>query len=186
MTTNYWHKRYEEGSTGWDIGAISTPLKEYIDQLENRNLRILIPGSGFGHEALYLAQKGFNQITVIDLVDEALENLRENVPDINAITGDFFQFHGTFDLILEQTLFCAIDPSLRDTYLQHISNLLPENGKYVGVLFNREFEGGPPFGGSTEEYTTYFDTKFRLVKMEDCYNSIPQREGTEVFVIAIR
>ena len=43
---SYWTKRYQEESTGWDIGYPSTPLKEYIDQLEDKSISILIPGAG--------------------------------------------------------------------------------------------------------------------------------------------
>ncbi|MFS4468005.1 hypothetical protein [Maribacter sp. 2210JD10-5] len=43
---NYWTKRYHEEETGWDIGYPSTPLKAYIDQLEDKMISILIPGAG--------------------------------------------------------------------------------------------------------------------------------------------
>ena len=39
---NYWEERYQKGETGWDAGKITTPIKEYIDQLTNKNLKILI------------------------------------------------------------------------------------------------------------------------------------------------
>ena len=42
----FWTKRYQDNEAGWDLGTISTPLKEYIDQLTDKNLRILIPGAG--------------------------------------------------------------------------------------------------------------------------------------------
>jgi thiopurine S-methyltransferase len=29
----YWENRYENNETGWAIGKISTPIKEYIDQI---------------------------------------------------------------------------------------------------------------------------------------------------------
>ena len=43
---NYWEERYQKQDTGWDIGTISTPLKEYIDQLTDKKCRILLPGAG--------------------------------------------------------------------------------------------------------------------------------------------
>ena len=43
MNKEYWEQRYTNQETGWDIGSSSTPLKEYIEQLENKNLKILIP-----------------------------------------------------------------------------------------------------------------------------------------------
>ena len=50
---NYWEERYQKGETGWDAGKITTPIKEYIDQLTNKNLKILIPGAGNGYEFDY-------------------------------------------------------------------------------------------------------------------------------------
>ncbi|MDX1544111.1 MAG: SAM-dependent methyltransferase, partial [Christiangramia sp.] len=46
MNSEFWSTRYRDNRTGWDIGYISTPLKEYIDQLEDKELKILIPGAG--------------------------------------------------------------------------------------------------------------------------------------------
>jgi thiopurine S-methyltransferase len=64
-----------------------------------------------------------------------------------------------------------------------MADLLKENGKLVGVLFNRNFEAGPPFGGSKEEYISLFRQKFNVKVMEDCYNSIVPRAGRELFMI---
>ena len=38
----YWTKRYQEESTGWDIGYPSTPLKEYINHLEDKTISIAV------------------------------------------------------------------------------------------------------------------------------------------------
>ncbi|MNL88260.1 hypothetical protein D3C87_2178650 [compost metagenome] len=61
--------------------------------------------------------------------------------------------------------------------------LLKPNGQLVGLLFNRDFDGGPPFGGNEETYKTLFSPYFNF-KLTPAYNSIPQRAGTEVFIQA--
>lgn len=182
----YWEKRYREEATGWDIGAISEPLKAYIDQLENKALKILIPGCGTGYEAMYLLEHDFTQVHVLDFAASALTELnkRTDNPNLYIHQADIFDFTGSFDLIIEQTLFCAIDPARRGEYIAKMSELLSENGKYVGLLFNREFEVSPPFGGSREEYEAFFATNFTSYQMEDCYNSITARQGSELFFIA--
>jgi hypothetical protein len=63
-------------------------------------------------------------------------------------------------------------------------SLLANRGKLAGVLFDRDFEGGPPFGGTREQYLKLFSEFFHIRTMTSCYNSIPQRQGTEVFFIA--
>lgn len=184
MDAQFWQKYYDEKHTPWDIGAPSTPLKEYIDQLNDKTISILVPGCGSGYEVIYLAQQGFTNVTAMDLVDDAFDKIRKQAPTVKCLVADVFEHTGSYDLILEQTLFCAIDPALRDQYVAKAADLLNPGGKFVGVLFNRSFEGGPPFGGSLEEYRDYFDKYFSEYSMEDCYNSIGPRKRTEVFVIA--
>ncbi|RYF89397.1 MAG: SAM-dependent methyltransferase, partial [Chitinophagaceae bacterium] len=99
------------------------------------------------------------------------------------ICGDFFELHEQFDLIIEQTFFCALSPALRVAYVSHMYKLLKEEGKLAGLLFNRSFDGGPPFGGSKEEYVKLFSPLFEIVTMEACYNSIAPRAGSELFFI---
>ena len=39
LDSTYWTERYESGQTGWDIGHESTPLKEFIDGLEDKSIK---------------------------------------------------------------------------------------------------------------------------------------------------
>ena len=103
-------------------------------------------------------------------------------PKENILIEDFFEHVGVYDMIIEQTLFCAIDPLLRQAYAEKVAELLDLGGKLVGLMFNREFETGPPFGGDVKEYIRYFDPYFNPISMSECYNSIPERQGNEVFV----
>ena len=89
---------------------------------------------------------------------------------------------GKYDLIVEQTFFCAIDPSLRTVYAEKMAKLLNPKGKLVGLLFDCNFDGGPPFGGSKTEYITYFEPYFKFNFLEKCYNSISPRAGNELFI----
>jgi len=185
LSNDFWNQRYVDGTTGWDLGQVSPPIKAYIDQLENKELKILVPGAGNGHEVAYIYNLGFKNVHVLDFAPLAIETFLEKHPDFpvsQAHVANFFDFEGVFDVMIEQTLFCAIDPSLRDNYAEKASSLLRDGGKLVGVLFNREFDGGPPFGGATSEYIKRFSPYFSEVIMEDCYNSIEPRQGSEVFI----
>lgn len=186
LSSEFWNQRYSDEKTGWDIGEISRPIREYFDQVPNKDAAILIPGCGNGHEAEYLFHQGFTNVTVLDFAELPLKHLKmrvPNYPDEHIMQGDFFTHHGQYDYIVEQTLFCAIDPSLRENYVEKIKELLNPGGRFVGVLFDRKFESGPPFGGCKEEYMNYFTKYFSNVSIEPCYNSIEPRIGSEVFVI---
>ncbi len=189
LDAKYWNSRYINQQTGWDLGEVSPPLNNYINQIENKNLKILIPGAGNAYEAIYLLQNGFKNVTVIDFAQQALDNLKVKLKDIDSsyfhlIQDDFFNHQNKYDLILEQTFFCAIDPKLRENYTSHIHQLLAKNGKVAGVLFNREFHfEGPPFGGSKEEYVKLFSKNFDFKILEEAYNSIDARKSTELFFV---
>ncbi|WP_297337635.1 methyltransferase [Algoriphagus sp.] len=186
LNENYWTDRYRNGYTGWDIGHASPPLKQYLDQIGDRNCSILIPGAGNGYEAAEGFHMGFSNIHLLDISRIPLQRFSEKFPDFpqeQIYHEDFFQHQGKYDLILEQTFFCALDPSVRVEYCEKMKELLKPNGKLVGVLFGIEFErSGPPFGGKIADYQVLFEQYFEIKKLEPCYNSIPPRMGSEVFI----
>ena len=188
LSKEFWSDRYKTDSTGWDLGSISPPIKAYFDQIEDKSVRILIPGCGNGHEAEYLFKNGFVNVHVIDLAEEPLKNLKSRIPsfpDAYLHLGDFFEHEGTYDFIVEQTMFCAIDPSLRQAYANKSHELLSKDSTLIGVLFSRDFDGGPPYGGTKDEYQVYF-REFGSVAMDDCYNSISPRQGSELFIRIVK
>ena len=188
LNKDYWEERYAVNNLGWDIGSVSTPLKEYIDQLEDKNLKILIPGAGNGYEAIYLHMSGFTNVYVLDLARQPLEKIKAEIPEIedkHLINGDFFDLDlKDFDLILEQTFFCALNPKLRANYVQKMLQLLKQGGKLAGLFFDFPLTpNGPPFGGSADEYRALFDPFFKIKVLERANNSIIPRKGKELFFI---
>lgn len=186
LNKSYWENRYTENETGWDIGVVSTPLQTYIDQLTNKNISILIPGAGNGYEYDYLLNKGFKDTYVMDIAQKPLDTIleRNEIEKRHLIHQDFFEHNGQYDLIIEQTFFCALDPTLRRNYVTKMLELLKPKGKIIGLLFNFELTlEGPPFGGSKEEYINLFNDYFTIKTLENCYNSIKPRSNRELFFI---
>ena len=183
----FWSSKYQEGQTGWDMGEVSPPIQAYIEQFTNKQLSILIPGAGNAYEAAYLFEQGFQDVTVLDLAEEPLNNFKKRVPGFpqkNLVQQDFFDHHGQYDLIIEQTFFCALDPSLRVAYIDKMKALLKSGGKLVGLLFDfRLTEEGPPFGGDADAYSLAFQKRFDIKTLAPCYNSIKPRDGKELFII---
>ena len=186
LDQSFWSEKYQSNQIGWDIGSISTPIKDYIDQLEDKDLAILIPGAGNAYEAAYLFEQGFTNVSIVDIAKEPLDNFKKNVPDFpkdKILQEDFFTHEGSYDLIFEQTFFCALDPSLRVNYIDKMKDLLKLNGKLVGLLFDFRLDDiGPPFGGSEDAYTIDFKKRFHLKTLAPCYNSIKPRQGKELFI----
>ena len=185
LDQNYWDGQYKANTTGWDLGVISPPLKAYIDAIEDKNSAILIPGCGNTYEAAYLLEMGFTNITVIDIAPTLIRILQQKFAtnnNIKIVLGDFFKHQGSYDLIIEQTFFCALPPTMRQEYVAKMHDLLAKNGKLAGVLFNRMFTAGPPFGGSQEEYKMLFKDAFEVLSMDVSNNSIAPRANTELFI----
>ena len=186
---NYWSSRYQNEMTGWDLGAPSTPLKTYIDQLENKDLKILIPGAGNAYEAAYLFENGFHNTHVLDISKIPLTAFAKKYPSFpnsQLLHENFFEHQGQYDLILEQTFFCSFPPTKenRTAYAKKMADLLMSNGKLVGLWFDIPLTGDMvkrPFGGTKEAYLTYLSPHFEVVSFEKCYNSIEARRGLELF-----
>lgn len=186
LDQHYWDSRYVAGTTGWDLKEPSAPLKSYIDQLTDKDIRILIPGAGNAYEAMYLCQQGFKNITIVDIAPTVIEKLKQqwqDFPQISLYHQDFFKHQGQYDLIIEQTFFCALSPLLREQYVLKMHELLRSGGKLVGVLFDKDFEGGPPFGGCKVEYEQLFKQLFQIQTLDACHNSVTPRMNSELFVI---
>jgi len=192
LNAKYWDDRYLDNDSPWDMGQVSPPLKAYFDQLNNKEISILIPGAGNAYEAEYLVNNGFTNVFVCDYAAAPLQNLLERCPKIkaeNLLQEDFFKMENKrFDLIVEQTFFCAIDPSLRKKYFEKMHELLNVKGKLAGLLFDDENlnEDKPPFKGTKEEYKEYFKDLFIPKVYETAHNSLKPRTGRELFINLVR
>lgn len=191
---DYWTNRYEEERTGWDIGYPSTPIKEYIDQLEHKDITILIPGCGNAYEAEYLYDNGFKNVFLLDISEVPLKAFSErnpNFPKSQLLLDDFFQHQGQYDLIIEQTFFCSFVPTdeNRSAYSKKMSQLLKKGGKLIGLWFDFPLKDDMekrPFGGNKELYLKYLSPYFNVKYFDRCYNSIPERKDQELFGIFTR
>lgn len=187
MEKSYWNKRYGALNTPWDIGYPSPAITNYLDQINSFEKKILIPGAGNAHEAEYAFKNGFNNTFVLDFASKPLELFEKRnpfFPKDQLLYADFFKHSGSYDLIIEQTFFCALPIHKRKDYVKKMHSLLTPKGKLIGLLFNTQFEKtGPPFGGLKEDYIQLFTPFFNIVTLETCYNSITPRNGNELFFI---
>lgn len=182
----YWNQRYLKDNTPWDIGYASPPITEFFKGGITTDTRVLIPGAGNAHEAGWLWENGYTNVWVADIAEQPLRNLQAKYPSFPAaqlLHTDFFNLEDQFDLIVEQTFFCALPPDWRKKYVQQMKSLLKPGGQLVGLLFDFPLtEEGPPFGGSHQEYKDLFTDHFEIIKMERSFNSIKPRQDREIFI----
>jgi hypothetical protein len=192
LDASFWDLRYENNQTGWDLKEVSPPIKKWLDNQENKEINILIPGAGKGHEVKYAFDSGFKNVFYMDLSTQASDLFAKKCPLFpkdQILIEDFFSLNKSlfFDAVIEQTFFCALDPNLREDYVNKGFEILKSKGVIVGLLFNRKFEiEGPPFGGTFKEYEKLFSQKFIINKLEDSTNSALPRKGYEFWIEFIK
>ena len=189
LSKKYWNNRYLNNEIGWDIGEVSEPIKNWFNYQSDKSKKILIPGAGSGHEVWYAYSIGFENIYYLDFSTLAANKFKATYPKFptsQIISGDFFtllNYSGFFDIIIEQTFFCAINPKLRHQYVKHSADILSTKGQLVGLLFNDMLNNDhPPFGGNKEEYVNCFSPYYNINVMDTAYNSIGPRKNRELFI----
>lgn len=186
LDEKYWENRYLSANTGWDLGHISRPLKDIIDKIDNKYLSILLPGAGNSYEAEYLIEKGFQNVTVLDIASQPLARLKERLVgdnNLRILQENYFDHIGSYDLILEQTFFCALETRFRESYIKKSYELLKKEGLIEGILFDFKAERNePPYSGSREEYINLFENNFEIIKLSRCLNSEKSRQGKELIM----
>ena len=149
----YWNGRYLDSDSPWDIGKPSPALIDYVRIKASKETRILFPGCGYAHEGAILHREGYN-IFLLDFAEETKTTFLERNPDFpehKFFTGDFFEHSNQYDLIIEQTFFCALSPSLRKKYVSKMHELLNADGVLAGLLFHDPLNTDkPPFGGKRQ------------------------------------
>ncbi len=190
----FWNQRYIEKNTGWDLGSVSRPFVHLLETGRlKRGMSILIPGSGRSHEGIYLAREGF-RVTVVDFAPEVTREVREQVAKegvrMEVLNEDIFQLdpatHGTFDYLLEQTCFCAIDPERRSQYVEMAWRMLRPGGMLFGLFYAHGREGGPPWTTTPEEVRALFDPRFDFLEFSVTEQSVDSRKGEELLAFLRR
>lgn len=191
ITPADWEARYVAGDTPWDLGGPTPVFSRLIQAGTLPTGTILIPGAGRGYDAIAFAQAGY-AVTSVDLAPSACAALRRQADAagvrLEVREGDFFDLDEAegYDLALEYTFYCAIDPSQRPAYHEKMRRLLKPGGLLFGLFFPlekpREAQG-PPFGVTRDEVEASLREGFDLVHAEFPADSIKPRRGNEILMI---
>ncbi len=190
-----WDHQYRIEETPWDKGAPAPPLLEWIKaNPDTLSGSILVPGSGAGHDVRALASlTKCSPIIGLD-VSELATRLADSFPTVGVetyLTADLFNLpahhRNTYDWIWEHTCFCAINPDMRDTYVEAVHGALKPGGQLLAVFYLNPYDnehprgGGPPHGTSVEELMERFagSGKFRIDESYVPGQAYGGREGLE-------
>lgn len=161
-----------EGVPPWDIGR---PQSAIVRAFEGKRIRgsVLDVGCGRGDNALFLSQGGC-YVWGIDIVESAVETAKVRARDLGVdarfFTLDAFKVDALdrrFDTVLDSGLFHALDPAMRDAYLDQIARVLHPGGRLVMLAFS-DLEPGDwgPHRISEAELRAAFARGWTLLSIE--------------------
>jgi len=189
--SQFWEGIYLEDDTGWDLGGATPIFDSMADSISPG--KVCIIGCGRGYDAIMFAQKGF-EVTAIDFAPSAITAVKDLARKaklaVNTIENDIFTlapvYANTYDFIVEQTCFCAINPARRSEYETVVNQLLKPGGKLIGLWFPLDKlieDGGPPWGTTIEEVKSIFKDGWKIEKEEFPDLSIGPRKGREKLIV---
>jgi SAM-dependent methyltransferase len=184
QTAAGWEQRYREGRTAWDLGGPPPALvREIARRRAPPSLRVLVPGAGFGHDALAWARAG-HAVTAVDVAPTPCRALVERSARagvaVDVRQADLLalppEFAGAFDVVWEQTCLCALAPEQHAAYARAVREALRPGGTYLGLFWNHGQPGGPPFDVSRAAVRALFASEGE-VGLADVPDSAPGRSN---------
>ncbi|RZM82197.1 methyltransferase domain-containing protein [Leptolyngbya iicbica] len=187
LSADFWEGRYQNGTARWDLGKPAPALVDLLTSSDGPQPgRAVVLGSGSGHDAVLFAQHGF-EVTGVDFAPAAIAAASQRAANAQ-VAVDWLQ-HNIFDLVptyaqqfdyvVEHTCFCALEPNLREPYVQLVHQLLKPGGQLIGVFFTHSRPGGPPFGSQPDELRRLFGPHFELRHLAVTPHSVRDRLGEE-------
>lgn len=189
-TSDFWSEAYQKGDTRFDQGQEAAALPDTLAQLKLSRAKILVLGSGFGHDAAYFAKQG-HTVTAIDFSAEAIERAKALYGTQENLTFqqmDMFQlpdaWTGAFDLVFEHACYCAVSPERRAEVVNVWRKVLHSQGYMLGIFFIMQKRQGPPWGGSEWELRQRLSKYFEFMFWTRWRHSKERRRGRELVVYA--
>jgi len=191
----FWENLYRKGRLGWDLGGPTPVFVNWLKHNPGDGEKVCVLGAGSGYDAIAFAEAGY-RVTASEFAPTPAHNLANQAQksklSLEVIAGDMFKLpkkkKGHFDLILEYTTYCAIDPTRRDDYVSLVLDILKPGGRLLALFFpmDQDPTEGPPFGISYNEVDERFRPHFHFQHEEWPDHSVPTRRLRELFVIMER
>ncbi len=175
-----WSLRYSSGNIPWDMRRPDPELSRRLVLDPSLGLprvgRVLVPGCGLGHDALALAEAGW-EIVAVDFASAVAPGVRKR---IEAVGGTFLHDDALtlgerkFDVVFDHTFFCAVDPSARPQFGSMVGRVLRIGGSLVSIVFpvGREpGDSGPPHPMEVGDVTDVLGPGFRLAEQSEPFRT---------------
>ena len=190
QTQTDWDEAYRRRDTPWEKGVPHPALVDFLTEDGRLAGEIFVPGCGAGHDVRALSTAA-NHVVGIDLAPLAIAqaNSFPKVGNEEYLLADLFalpaEWNARFDIVFEHTCFCAIDPSLRRSYVESVVRLLRPGGRLIAIFFlNPDHdEEGPPYRVGRGELEEFLGAHFTFEREWAPQRTHPGREGRELMRI---
>lgn len=190
----FWEGRWQSGRTPWDHGRPAPPFEEFVERCGPPVGKVLIPGTGSGHDVRYFAGLGA-EVTGLDISPTAVRVAQERNPHPRATyrQGDILHppadLMARFDWVIEHTCLCALDPLHWPQYADSIARLLVPGGHYLALFYrNPHDDEGPPHRIDADQIEELFGPTFAQLQAwvpGRSYESRAGREELRLFRLAL-
>lgn len=172
---------------GWDIGQPHTSLMELLNGDRLPLARVLVPGCGLAHDAIVLAEKGFD-VLAFDFSTHAIRrakqkankkqglNLTFAIKDIFALPDSY---NSTFDYVIEIGNFQAMSVKERREYVGVLQRVLVPSGTCIVICKKYPPLTPGPKGLKKKSLSKYFSSYFKVVRIDQVlmYRDRPPLDG---------
>ena len=172
---------------GWDIGKPHYGLAELLDDNRLPLGRVLVPGCGLAHDAVLLAEKGFD-VLAFDFSKYALQRVKHRIKrkrelKLTLVLEDIYalpaSYDNTFDYVVEIGNFQAMSVKERREYVQIIRRVLASTGKCIVICKKCPPLTPGPKGLKKTSLSKYFSTCFKVETIDQVlmYRDQPPFDG---------
>ncbi|MEQ1518103.1 MAG: methyltransferase [Usitatibacteraceae bacterium] len=178
----FWDVRFDAAFTPWDQGGVPKSLANYVAR-ERTKRKVLIPGCGAAYEVRFFAELAWD-VVAIDFSASAVAHAKRLLGQLadHVREDDFFGEtlgRERFDVIYERAFMCALPKRLRAAWAARVAELIPANGRLIGLFFFGSSEKGPPFAIARAELVALLSPHFALVEESVPTDSIAVFAGGE-------
>jgi tellurite methyltransferase len=164
---------------------------EELAKLLPQNANVLDIGCGAGGNSIFLAEKGFN-VTCVDNDKEAITEIREKYPKINAINQDVLDFsfrENEYDLILAINVLNFFKKEDVEKTIKNMIKSLKENGLiYIQAFSINEQCKGFNCLFNKKDFEDYFSKNEILeceeLKIKDNHPPLGEHEHSIIRILA--
>lgn len=218
MNPEFWLENWKNNKIGFHQQEINTYLTAFWQQMDViPNTRVFVPLCGKSLDLIWLCQQG-HDVLGVEVSDLAVSQFfSENSLTYSKFKQDGFQHYQTESLailqgdffnltvdhlqdvqgVFDRAALVALPLELRQKYMQHLKNILPDKTKILLVTFEYDQSqmNGPPFSVNETEVNTLFqaDDEIELLFNRDVLANYPSFEAAglnslqeKVFLIKVR